>query len=160
MYCEEAFIGLREVSGGTALGLHSQISRCPASYASCQRDTARICCCAPCCSPVKLWRRPCSNWYLLPEGAAATATRRRRLQWVNGTDRRTESVPLHRPCSAHYAVCANSVCDARCEAATLLQRHERCVFSVVCLHHNASSLSRRTAVSFTRHTRRVHSTRV
>jgi len=87
MYCEEAFKDRSEGGiRGTALGLRSQISRCPASYASGQRDTARICCCAPCCSPVKLRRRPCSNWYLLPEGAAATATRRTRLQWVNGTN--------------------------------------------------------------------------
>ena len=35
-------------------------------------------------------------------------TRRTLLQWANGTDRRTDTVPFHRPCSAYYAGSANN----------------------------------------------------
>jgi len=41
-------------------------SLCSASYLSCKRCTARIFCCAPCCGPVLLRCRPCSNRSISP----------------------------------------------------------------------------------------------
>ena len=77
-----------------------ETSLCSFSYVCCKRDTARMCVCVP--GLVLLRRRPCSSYrYLLPAGQQ---TRRMLLQRANGTDTRTDTVPLRRPCSTYYAV--------------------------------------------------------
>ena len=91
------------------------------SYVRWQRGTARICCCAPCSGPLLLRREPCCNrsptWSPSPtRGAGPTQqTRRTLLQRAivadrrtdKRTARRTDTVPLHRPCCAYYAGSAN-----------------------------------------------------
>ena len=46
--------------------LSNRTGLCSASYVSCKRGTARICCCAPCCGPVLLRHRPCSSRSISP----------------------------------------------------------------------------------------------
>ena len=60
-------------------------SPCSASCVSCKRATARICCCAPCCSLVLLRHRTCRNRLVSP---AHLSTRRTLLRRTNGTDGR------------------------------------------------------------------------
>jgi len=56
---------------------------------------------APCCCGAG---RAAIDRHLLPTGPGPQQqTRRTQLQRANETDRRTDTVPLHRPCSAYYA---------------------------------------------------------
>jgi len=48
-------------------------------------------------------------------------TRRTLLQRANGTDKRTDSVPFYRPCSAHYAGSANIIDDSFFAYAMILK---------------------------------------
>ena len=69
----------------------------------CQRDTARICCCTPCCGAVAAERRRCRSICpgreALRSKTAAAVVR----QWDRQTGGRTDARPLHRPCSTYYA---------------------------------------------------------
>ena len=73
-------------------------SLCSATYVRWQRGTARIR--PPHATAAAIDR------YLLPPGPQQQ-TRRTLLQWENGTDRRTDTVPIHRPCSTYYTGIAN-----------------------------------------------------
>jgi len=72
-------------------------SLCSASYVSCKRDTARICCCVPCCCGAG---RAAIDRYLLPAGPTAANPPHAAAagNWDSGW---TDTVPLHRPWSAY-----------------------------------------------------------
>ena len=73
-------------------------SLCSASYLGCQRDSARICCWAPCCD-ASAPERTCS-WYATQDSQQQTR-RPPLLLSVDWTDRRTDGRPLQRP--RHHA---------------------------------------------------------
>ena len=95
-----------------------ETSLCSASYVSRQHGTARMCCCMHCCccwvlgahstaaaghcrstSPAGGGGHTASN---SPHTAAVVD------RWDRQTNRRMDSVPLHRPCSANYVNSANN----------------------------------------------------
>ena len=90
--------------------LSNRTSLCSASYVSCKRGTARICCCAPCCGPVLLRHRPCSSRSISPTRRAHSSKPAARFcsGGIGQTDGQTDAVPLNRPCSAYYAGRANN----------------------------------------------------
>jgi len=76
-------------------------SLCSALYGGCKRDTARICCCVPCCYGAVAAVQQSIDISCPP--GPRQQTRRTLLQRsIAGTDRdadrRTDTIPLHRPC--------------------------------------------------------------
>ena len=71
-------------------------SLCSATSVDCKRGTTGICWCAP-----------CSNRYLPPPGLGGFAAVG--PCWDSQTDVQTDSMPLHRPCFAHYAGSADEM---------------------------------------------------
>ena len=74
--------------------------------------TSCICCHVQCCSPVLLRQSPRRNHLISPtcrahssKPAARCCSGRMGQKWQ--TDRRTDTVPFHRPCSAYYAGSTN-----------------------------------------------------
>ena len=83
---------------------HFPTSLCTASNVSCKRGTTRICCCSPVLQP-RAAAEPVVRQSIdisFPPGAQQQ-TRRALLQRANKTHRRTDTVPLRRPCSAGSA---------------------------------------------------------
>jgi len=68
-----------------------------------KRGTARICCCGPVLSPAAVQQSIDISYLPVP----LQQTRRPLLQRANETDRRTDTVPFHRPYSAYYASSAS-----------------------------------------------------
>jgi len=64
----------------------SLTNQCSASYVSCQRVTARICCCAPCCGAAGAERRAAIDQHLLPAGRLAANPQQRRAAGKGRTD--------------------------------------------------------------------------
>ena len=96
-----------------------ETSLCSASYVSRQHGTARMCCCIHCCSAVAAGcaaptaRPPPAtvDQHLLPGGGTASNSPHIAAvvdRWDRQTNRRMDSVPLHRPCSAYYVNSANN----------------------------------------------------
>ena len=77
---------------------------------SCQHDTACICCWMPCCGAIAAERQrpPLMTDMYCPQGTQQQTRPCRSSCWTMGqTDRRTNTQPLHRPCSAYYADSVN-----------------------------------------------------
>jgi len=78
-----------------------------ASYVSCQRDTARICCCG----------RRCWSIISCLHGAQLQTRHTPRLRSNDETDRqrdrRTDTRPFHKPCSSYYESTVDSPTSQR-----------------------------------------------
>ena len=93
----------QQAVGATLSQTTSQIEQSlfSASYVSCQRDTARVCCWAPYCGAAAAGRPASPLSIDIPRTPLSSKpAARRSCGWMMGqTDRRTDARAFHRPCS-------------------------------------------------------------
>jgi len=118
LFCAVDFSNVAAAITTTVYIIKILMSVCSDFYGSCERDAARICCWAPCCwVPLLLGASHAAiNRYLLPAGptaanlphtAAAVDSWDRQMD--RQPDRRTDTVPLHRPCRILCESVSNSI---------------------------------------------------